>query len=269
MSAKQSIDFDGLGEKHKALERISAGQKLIPEVPTIARLDGRAFHTFLRDADKPFDSRVVRAMQETAKELLDKFNAEVAYVQSDEITLVWKSCPIFDGKVQKVLSTTAALASVVFDREIYEETGMRKGPIPTFDCRVWQVPDLETAAENILWREMDATKNSISMMASAHFSEKQLDGISTKKRLIMLEGIDVHWENLPHYLKRGTYYQKVERWKVITDEEMVEIPEKHRPIAPVLRNVIEMQPYPPATTISNFAGVLFNNETVEFHKEEP
>lgn len=260
---KQSLDSDGLGDKHKALEQISAGQRLIPHVPVIARIDGRAFHTLLRNADKPFDEDVVEAMQTTAKTLLDHFGASIAYTQSDEITLVWDPLDMFDGKIQKIVSTSASMAGVVFYKKMkdvmFSESGANfdGGAIPAFDCRVWQVPDLETAAENILWREMDATKNSISMLASAHFHHNKLIGISTKERLVMLEAKGIIWGELPSHLKRGSYFRKVKRSKLLSEEELSKIPEEYRPIDAVQRSIIEMQYYPPATTISNFADVLF------------
>jgi len=265
---RESLDFNGLGDKHKKLEQLSAGQKLIPGVPTIARLDGRAFHTFLKNAKKPFDPQVIDAMQETAKALLSEFGAKVAYVQSDEITLVWDKLEVFDGKVQKLLSTTASLASVKF----YSCLPNRLADcvaLPTFDCRIWQVSDLDTAAENLLWRELDATKNSVSMMASAYFSESDLVGKSTKDRLTMLENMGIKWADLSHWLKKGSYYKKVEKLMTLTEEELAKIPEKYRPTEPVLRSVIELQEYPKASSIINFADVLFHDKPIKERKHEP
>lgn len=267
--SKQSIDIKDLADRHKYMEGISAGQKLIPSVPVIARLDGRAFHTLLKQAIKPFDSRVVEAMQTTAKILLENFNPVIAYVQSDEITLVWDNLELFDNRIQKILSTTASMAGVIFDRELTKSNYDLNKKIPTFDCRVWQVPNLKIAAENLMWREMDATKNSVSMLASAHFSEKELDGKSTRDRLVMLESKGIIWGNLPHYLKKGSYYRKVEKLLSITETEweLRGVPEIHRPTTPILRNVIDLQEYPPATSISNFADVLFKKEFPELHGE--
>lgn len=248
---KQSIDFDWLGDKHKKLEQIGSGARLVPGIPTLARLDGRAFHTVLRHSVKPFDDLVVMAMQKTAIELLKDFNADFAYVQSDEITLGWANLDVFDGRIQKIVSTTASKASLVFG-SLYPNHNMA-----TFDCRIWQVPDLQSAAENVRWREMDATKNSISIAASSIFSESELDGKSTKDRLAMLESKGFYWNELPHYLKRGTYYRKVERFIELTAEELSRIPEKFQPKGKVLRKVVEMQEYPKATSISNFEDVLF------------
>lgn len=256
---RQSLNPEGLGEKHKNLEKIFAGQRLIPGVPVIARLDGRAFHTLLKGALKPFDDSVVNAMQQTAKELLDNFDADLVYTQSDEITLVWKDLSMFDCKVQKMVSTLASLASVTFSSE-YLRRGM-------FDCRIWQVPSLEIAAENVMWRELDATKNSISMLASAHYSDKELHGKHTNERLTMLDEKGILWGDLPHYLKKGSYYQKQGVFIRLTPEELEAIPEKFRPVGEVLRSMIVMLDIPPATRISNFKEVLFDEAEPLEYKE--
>lgn len=257
---KQSLDFDELGDKHKKFEGVSQ-IKLIPMLPTLARLDGRAFHTLTRNAEKPFDLKIVTSMQETAKQLLDAFNADFAYVQSDEITLGWNVLDMFDGKIQKMTSLMASHAGVIFDRAL-QRVKYNYTVVPIFDCRIWQLPTMELAAENVMWREMDATRNSISMTACAHFTTAELHKKGTNTKLKMLEDKGVMWSAFHSTLKRGTYYKKVQVLKELTQEELALIPEKHRPTGPVQRNVIQQMDYPKATSITNFGDVLFNNVSV-------
>jgi tRNA(His) 5'-end guanylyltransferase len=262
-----SIDFDALGDKHKKLEGLSES-RLIPGIPVIARLDGRAFHTLTRNAEKPFDFAFISSMEETAKALLNEFNSEFAYVQSDEITLGWKSLDMFDGRVQKLCSVMAAFASVSFFKSVLQNEYNTDDIIPTFDCRIWQVPDIETVAENVMWREMDAAKNSISMVASSHFSPKMLHGISTKERKTMLEGIGVHWDLLPSNLKRGSFFKKIKTLKSLTEEELRFIPEMHRPAEPVLflRALICRMKWERLTSMVNPADVLFGEKVNPIYK---
>lgn len=260
---KQSLDFKSLGDKHKMLEQLNQ-RCLIPDVPVIARLDGRAFHTLTRNAEKPFDNKIITAMQMTAIALLEEFHAEIAYVQSDEITLVWKKCDMFSGNIQKLVSTMASLASVRFYNGL-RYTQYDTALIPTFDCRIWQVPSLEIAAENVMWREMDATRNSVSMMAHANFSTKELKMKNIKEQIAMLEGIGVFWNELDDVYKRGTYFKKVDVIRMMTEEEMKDIPEQYRPTAPVLRREVKVGKFPKATSIANFAEVLFDNAAPKFH----
>jgi tRNA(His) guanylyltransferase len=83
------IDFDKLGDVQKKFEQESAGAAIMPGIPVLARLDGRAFHSFVRGLNRPFDPSLSLCMRETAKFLVKETRPEVAYTQSDEITLAW------------------------------------------------------------------------------------------------------------------------------------------------------------------------------------
>ncbi len=89
MSNKQSMDYDDLGDRMKMYEGQEAGRHFIPHRPIIARMDGRAFHMFARDLEKPYDSRMMESMRNVTTALVHETNAIVGYTQSDEITLVW------------------------------------------------------------------------------------------------------------------------------------------------------------------------------------
>jgi len=254
---KQSLDFDALGDKHKKLEGMSESN-LIPGVPVIARLDGRAFHTLTRTCEKPYDLGFITAMEKTAKALLQEFNASFAYVQSDEITLGWKLLDMFDGRVQKLTSSMSAYASVIFSREWVTEV------VPTFDCRIWQVADLKTVAENVMWREMDASKNSVNMAAHALFHQSQIDNMSTVARIALLETeAGFYWNKLEPRLKRGSIFTKVKVFRELTEEEMETIPANHRPNGPVRRSEIQRLDIPQLTKVFNKVGVLFDGEKAE------
>ena len=112
---------DDFGDRMKTLEQMEAGRKCLPLLPVIARLDGRGFSKFTAGLPRPFDTRLSNLMQETTKHLVEHTAAKCGYTQSDEITLAWYSdsydCQIFfDGKIQKMVSTLAAIASVKFNK---------------------------------------------------------------------------------------------------------------------------------------------------------
>ena len=50
---------DGLGDRCKGYEMAEAGRRAMRGIPLVARLDGRAFHTFTRDLRRPYDLRAV------------------------------------------------------------------------------------------------------------------------------------------------------------------------------------------------------------------
>lgn len=263
----QSVDFDALGDVQKRLERVEAGRAIMPGIPMLARLDGRAFHSYTKYFDKPFDRELVELMQLTTKALLDEFKADVGYTQSDEITLAWTNPDVeetklmFGGKFQKLASLMAGYASAYFNVRGLQEGMDVRGMLPIFDCRVWQVPTLSVAAANFLWREMDATKNSVSMAASAYFSPKQLLGKSSpERREMLLKEKGIRWEDYPSAYKKGTYVVKRKVEKFLTKEELEMIKPEFRPVGPVLRSTIVELDIPPALRITNFEGVLFRGE---------
>ena len=57
--------------------------------PVAIRIDGRAFHTFTKGFQKPFDEILMKSMPETMQYLCENIQGCVfGYTQSDEITLI-------------------------------------------------------------------------------------------------------------------------------------------------------------------------------------
>ena len=234
-------------------------------LPLLARLDGRAFHTFTRDLRRPYDPGMSTAMIETARYLVQEMIALVGYTQSDEITLAWyepsqsTSEYVFDGRFQKIASVLAGMASAKFCQLVAEHLPSKVSETPHFDCRLWQVPTLEDAAEVFIWREDDATKNSITMAAGAHYADGELHGknSSTKQEMLWQKG--VNWNDYPSFFKRGTYLQRRTFERTLTEAERARIPEAHRPPLDATfqrTQVVEVE-LPPVRKIANLAAVLF------------
>ena len=234
-------------------------------LPLLARLDGRAFHTFTRDLQRPYERGMSVAMIETARYLVQEMTALVGYTQSDEITLAWyessqsASDYAFDGRFQKIASVLAGMASAKFCKLVLEHLPSKANETPHFDCRVWQVPTLQDAADVFVWREDDATKNSITMAAGAYYSDAELDGKSSGIKQEMLWQKGVNWNDFPAFFKRGTYLQRRSFERTLTDEERARIPEAHRPaIGATFKRtqVVELE-LPPVRKIANLSAVLF------------
>lgn len=253
---------DPLGDRCKAFEQ-AAETTLMAGLPVLARLDGRAFHTFTRGMAWP-DPRLIACFHQTVQDLLDDMHATVAYHQSDEITLVWaprQELP-FGGRVQKLTSVLAGLASVSFGLTVRRVFGHELANLlPHFDCRVWQVPNSAEALQVLQWREDDAVKNSVSALASQHFSHKALHGKSSHDRLVMLEQAGVRWDELADHVKRGSYWRRMQVTRVMTDVELAAIPAKHRPPADQLitRSVVQQLTVPPLRRVSDPIALLFGD----------
>lgn len=241
-------EYDSLGDRLKAVEQIEAGRKIVPGFPIMARLDGRAFHTFTRGLARPFDDRLVQLMIDTTAHLVDLTKPLVGYTQSDEISLCWylpagsTSEYLFDGKIQKLTSVLASTATSYFVKNLGSRIPEKADQMPTFDCRVWQVADMHEVYLNFLWRQEDAVKNSISMAAQAYYSPKQLHKVSSAGKLEMLAAIGKPWSELPEKYQSGTFVRRVSRSVNMSSEQLANIPEKYRPTGPVIRSFIE--PFP-------------------------
>lgn len=130
---------------------------------------------------------------------------------------------------------------------------------PHFDCRVWQVPTLADAADVFVWREDDATKNSITMAAAAYYSDAELDGKSSGVKQEMLWQKGVNWNDFRSFFKRGSYLQRRSFERTLTDEERARIPEAYRPPLGTTfqrTQVVELE-LPPVRKIANLSAVLF------------
>lgn len=260
---------DSLGDRMKLYEGRTAGERLMPLLPAFARLDGRAFHAFTRGLARPYEPALCTAMAGTLQALMEESGAQVGYTQSDEITLAWyqpaiKSQIYFDGRIHKMVSQLAAQASVIFNRlcRIDPVLCERADREPTFDCRVWNVPNLAEAVNVFVWREWDAVKNSISMAAACHYSDRELYGKHTGQKQEMLFTKGINWNDYPVHFKRGVYRRRKKVLRPFAADELERLPAHHEarlnPELLVERSVIDdLDQMPPLTQVSNAIDVLF------------
>ncbi len=260
---------DDFGDRMKLYETAEAGRRLMPLLPAIARLDGKGFSGFTRGLARPFDERLSDLMVETTAFLVAETNAACGYTQSDEITLAWYSSEFgrqiwFDGRVQKMCSVLAAQCSVFFNQKLPTRIPEKAGSTPVFDCRVWNVPSVEEGANVFLWRELDATKNSISMSARHHYSHRELDGKSGSEMQEMLFRKGVNWNDYPAFFKRGTYVQRKKVVGKLAVEDLEKLPPLHNarknPDLVVERTEYHRLDMPKLSTVRNRPGVIFFGE---------
>lgn len=223
---------DSLGDRMKNYEKASRAY-LTRRTPVIVRLDGAHYHSFTRGFHRPFDDVLINAMQLTMLDLCKNIqNCVLAYTQSDEISLILcdykkrDTSAWFDNQVQKICSTSAALATIFFNRnfeaiikklnslgyfynenkEIYEKA-LKKNP--TFDSRCFNLPK-EEVCNYLIWRQQDATRNSIQMAAQSMFSHKELQGLSCNDlQNLMFTEKNFNWNTLPCEKRRGSCAIKI------------------------------------------------------------
>lgn len=198
------------------------------KTPVIIRVDGKAFHTYTKQAKKPFDDSLMDAMNHCAIELLKQAqNAVIAYVQSDEISVLllddtqdttesW-----FGNNIQKLASISASIVTVEFaqtlcgtaNRALYRKHAM-------FDARCFNMPK-EDVPNYFYWRMIDARRNSVNMVAQSIFGHKRLQNLGTRDRieLIEQEGIDFKEKYTIRQRLGGLYSSKSEN---IADNLMID-----------------------------------------------
>lgn len=264
---------DSFGDRIKAYEAVESHRRFLPLLPVYARIDGRSFSEFTRGLDRPYDVELSNIMRETTRWLVEETGACMGYTQSDEISLVWYSNNtqtqiFFNGRVTKMTSTLAAMASVKFNylclNSVDKIAKRARSKLPTFDARVFQLPNLVEAANTFLWREQDATKNAISMAAHAFFSHSQLQGkTGAEKQEMLWQTHGINFNDYPAFFKRGSWFARRKFSRELTVEELERIPEKHRPTGPILRTSVVEVEMPKFTSVTNRVGVIFNGEDPE------
>lgn len=178
---------------------------LIPHLPIIIRIDGKAFHNFTKRCVRPFDAGLSYAFQQATIDLYKEIGTfKLAYGQSDEVSILLynpdtMSQEYFGGKLFKLCSVVSSIFTCNFNKHCYCAT--LDNPA-YFDCRVFQLPEHEVA-NYFIWRQKDATRNSISMVARSEFSHKQCNNKSTSNMQDMLMEKGINWNNLSTVYKRG------------------------------------------------------------------
>lgn len=172
-------------------------------IPLIVRVDGKTFHTLTSDCVRPFDMDLMEAMDAVALALVAEVQgAQLAYVQSDEVSVLvhgYKtihSQPWLAGDVQKMASIAASEATVAFNSSFKRRLGR-------FDARVFLVPESDVC-NYFIWRQQDASRNSVHMAARAHFSHQEIGSRSTSEMQELLwQQKKINWNDFATSCKRG------------------------------------------------------------------
>ena len=234
------MDTSDLANRMKEYEKRNQ-YYLQKRTPVAIRVDGRSFHTFTKGFKRPFDDILMKSMQETAKYMCENMgNAKLAYVQSDEITIILTDYDTletdcwFNYRTDKLCSISASMATMAFNKFFrknvenfvqdcatdYETQGLcgegtveyelcktyqkaaEKGAM--FDARCFNIPK-EEVTNLIYWRQLDATRNSIQMVGQANFSHKELQNKTCNMIQDMLhEQKGINWNDYPTVCKRGS-----------------------------------------------------------------
>lgn len=209
---------DPLGDRMKRYENAS-NPLLVPRSPLLLRVDGRAFHTWTRGLDRPFDSDFTDAMIEATRLTAPEMAGfKLAYTQSDEATFLVTDFDQLDTqgwfgyRLNKLVSITASIFTAYFNRLMVNRTGAPA----FFDCRAFTVP-VDDAPNVFVWRQKDWARNSVQMIAQTVFSPSRLHGKSLDEVRAMEfwqssapgagDGLTIQdgWDDLSDALRYGTF----------------------------------------------------------------
>lgn len=269
-----------LGDRIKSYEAQEGNRRAVPGLPIVVRLDGRGFSNFTRGMKRPFDQDFADLMVAATKYVVEKTHAVVGYTQSDEISLIMDVvCTsggpnddmdsevdeirevMFGGRFQKLNSVISGMATARFMMGAIALWPNQVAQMPpVFDGRVFQVPDRSEAVAALLWREMDATRNAVSMAARAHFSHRELQNKSSSDMRQMLAEKGINFADYPARFRRGIFLQRQRKLVDLDADTLARIPMMHRPSCPVERSEVAAIEIPPLGSLSNPVEVLFNRE---------
>jgi len=230
---------DNIGDRMKSFYEDRTRYQLTRRTNTIIRIDGKAFHTYTKGLQRPFDQGLMEDMNKTAEYLCQNIQgAKFGYVQSDEISILITDYDAidthawFDGNLQKMASIAASLATAEFNRlrliRKMNTTVATAGSIleqfkhAMFDARVFQIPYQEEVINYFLWRQQDATRNSISSVAQSLYSAKELHGKKTSDMQEMIFQKGINWNDYSPREKRGSIIRRVEHVYARRDEPIMD-----------------------------------------------
>jgi tRNA(His) guanylyltransferase len=209
-----------LVERMKKYEYINRNY-LMSRTPIIIRLDGKAFHSFTKGMNKPFDNILILTMQQTMLKLCEEIQGAIfGYTQSDEISICIYNNNInsdswFDGNIQKIISISSSIITLYFNKYFKEndidKKYTKKYDTALFDSRTFSIP-LNEVENYLIWRQQDCVKNSIQMLAQSICSHKELQNLNGKQiqdKLFTEKGIN--WNDLSIVCKRGSFCKKVDK----------------------------------------------------------
>jgi tRNA(His) 5'-end guanylyltransferase len=213
---------DSLGDRQKGYE--DAFRHHLPmRMPIMLRIDGKAFHSYLKGVKTPFHQGIVDCMNVTAKHLCEHIQgAQIAYVQSDEISILinnykeLNSQAWFQNNIQKMVSVAASMAGVIFTMNSDKIWGSEVSNVGSFgqpvyspiikpaffDARAFVIPQ-DDVCNAFLWRQQDATRNSVQMLARSLYSHKECTDKNNSELQEMCFQKGVNWNDCPTSQKRG------------------------------------------------------------------
>lgn len=247
------MSSDSLGDRMKKNYEDRTRYYLPRRTYTLLRLDGKAFHTWTRGLDRPYDRNFQELLDITTRIFCSKvMGAVFAYTQSDEVSVLLidfdpdgvkvGTSAWFDGNIQKICSVGASMFTAIFNdlsSDYIADNSRERGPA-MFDCRVFTIADPVEVYNYFVWRQQDATRNSIQASAQFYYSHNECMNMNCSKLQDMLMAMGMNWNDYPTRFKRGgmIYYDRTMTKGEALNKRTSAVVEYERPIGwSILRDI--------------------------------
>jgi tRNA(His) 5'-end guanylyltransferase len=217
---------ESLSDRQKLYEQ-SYDYKIIKRLPLIIRVDGKNFSRVTKHLPRPYCHEMLSLMANTMLHAAMEIEGAIfAYHQSDEITFVIRndqsleSEPWFQNRIQKIVSIVSSITTLSFAKNLFTmENSPKIVGDAIFDARVFAVPSITEAANNLIFRQQDCSTNAITGAAQSELSKiygkKQTLGMlhekkSAEKIDLLRTKCDIEYETFyPNSFRLGTAAYKV------------------------------------------------------------
>ena len=197
------MDNSDLAKRMKNYEEIGKSF-LTKRVPVIIRIDGKSFHRVTKKHyEKGYSQAFTSHMMSVAFNVMTEMQGcKFCYRQSDEISFLLTDYRTiqtdgwFDYSLNKLVSISAACASAAMSTIL--------NCVTMFDSRAFSIPK-DDVCNYFIWRQQDATRNSIQMVGQQNFTKTELHKKSCNNIQEMLfSERDINFNDFPAEQKRGS-----------------------------------------------------------------
>ncbi len=223
MQKVKTPDAPSLTTRMKEYEA-SYNYNFTKRTPLIIRLDGKAFASWTRQLNRPFDERLPYLMGETLKYAMKEIQGcAFAFSVSDEISLFlrdWDKLNTdawFGNDLQKIVSVASSIVTAKFNEQVLQSKMIASPTLALFDARAFILPKDEVV-NYFIYRQHDGIRNSIQMHAQNLLGHRNIKGINNNalKDMIRDEFPDKAWEDIDPIFRNGICLKKGES-EVTTD----------------------------------------------------
>lgn len=196
----------------------AADIKLLPRVPLIITVNGRSFSKMTSLLNKPYCTKFAECIYSSMVRLVNEIDGAVfAYSFNDEIVIVARNdqnldtSPWYDNKIQKIVSSTASIATLHFNNCVASMDLNLMGD-PIFLSKAYVVPNITEAINVMVSKQQQAFQSSIHFACFYELLKKynkeeikeMLTGTSLDEKIDLLnQECDIDFNEYPVEFRRG------------------------------------------------------------------